>query len=107
MSEVRVRANLHLLATSAGGRETPIAGRFGSYRPNHNFFGPDKWEMLVGLVWLPPEDVLMPGKSAVVEVEFLNWDALKPELYPGREWRVQEGHKLVGIGTVLEVLAQP
>jgi translation elongation factor EF-Tu-like GTPase len=62
--------------------------------------------MLMGLVWLPLEEVLMPGESAVVEVEFLNWEALKPELHPGREWLIQEGYQVVGIGTVIEVVAR-
>jgi translation elongation factor EF-Tu-like GTPase len=107
VSKLRIRASLQLLATSAGGRKTPISGRFGSYRPNHNFFGPDNREMLMGLVWLPVEEVLMPGESAIVEVEFLNWEALQPELHPGREWLVQEGPQVVGVGTVIEVLTQP
>ena len=107
VSEVRVKANLRLLATSAGGRETPISGRFGSYRPNHNFFGPDNREMLMGLVWLSPDDVLAPGESTVVEVQFLNWSSLKPELHPGREWLIQEGSHVVGLGAVIEVLAEP
>jgi hypothetical protein len=39
--KVRVRASIRFLATAEGGRASPLAGG-GSYRPNHNFFGPDE-----------------------------------------------------------------
>jgi len=31
-------------------------------------------------------------------------DSIDGQIYPGREWRIQEGAKLIGIGTILEVL---
>jgi elongation factor Tu len=102
--EVRVRAKLRLLSTSEGGRKTALQGGLGSYRPNHNFFGPDNLNMLMGFMSLEAGQTLEPGDSAIVEIAFLNWRSLEPELYPGREWLIQEGAQVVGVGTVMDVL---
>jgi len=32
------------------------------------------------------------------------WPGLEGQIYPGREWRIQEGHRLVGKGRIMEVL---
>lgn len=98
---VSVRANIRLLSTVEGGRASPIKG---SYRPNHNFFGPDDREMTMGFIDLPDNAELHPGDSIDLPITLSNWPGLEGQIYPGREWRIQEGPKLVGIGTVLEVL---
>lgn len=76
----------------------------GSYRPNHNFFGPDDREYTIGFIDLPTGTELHPGESIDLPVTFLDWPGLAGQIYPSREWRIQEGPKLVGIGTVVEVL---
>lgn len=93
-----VRANIRLLPTAESGRTTPIQG---SYRPNHNFFGPDNRDMAVGCIELPAGVALHPGESMDLSITFLPWDRLEGELWPGRTWRIQEGARLMGIGTVL------
>jgi hypothetical protein len=96
-----VRANVRLLPTAESGRTTPIRG---SYRPNHNFFGPDSRNMTVGFIDLPEGMELHPGESIDLSIMFWNWPGLGDQIYAGREWRIQEGAKLVGIGTIIEVL---
>ncbi|MBL6854361.1 MAG: hypothetical protein ISS15_21500 [Alphaproteobacteria bacterium] len=98
---ILVRANIRLLPTSQSGRTAPIKG---SYRPNHNFFGPDDRNMTIGFIELPEGREVQPGEDIEVQITFWNWPSLEGALYPGREWRIQEGTKLVGIGTILEVL---
>ena len=98
---ISVRANARLLPIAEGGRITPIRG---SYRPNHNFFDPDNRNMIVGFIDLPNGSELHPGESIELPITFWNSDGLERQIYPGREWRIQEGAKLVGIGTVLEIL---
>jgi elongation factor Tu len=98
---ITVRANIRLLPTVESGRTTPIKG---SYRPNHNFFGPDDREMTVGFIDFPSGTELRPGDSIDLPITFWSWPGLEGQIYPGRKWRIQEGAKLVGIGTVLEVL---
>ncbi len=101
-SDVSVRAEVRLLPTSEGGRVGPIRG---SYRPNHNFFGPDDRNMSVGSIDLPDGSELHPGQSTQVAITFLGWPGLRAQIYPGREWRIQEGLHLVGIGKVIEILS--
>ncbi len=96
-----VRANIRLLTAADGGRTTSVRG---SYRPNHNFFEPDNRDMTVGFIDLPEGVELRPGESVNLPIRFWNWPGLKDQIYPGREWRIQEGAKLVGIGTIIEVL---
>jgi len=96
-----VRANIRLLPPAESGRTTPIRG---SYRPNHNFFAPGNRNMTVGFIDLPEGTHLRPGESIDLPIMFWNWPGLTDQIYPGREWRIQEGAKLVGIGTILEVL---
>jgi len=96
-----VRANIRLLTAADGGRTTSVRG---SYRPNHNFFEPNNRDMTVGIIDLPEGAELHPGESINLPIMFWNWPGLKDQIYPGREWRIQEGTKLVGIGIIIEVL---
>lgn len=98
---IPVRANIRLLPTAESGRTAPISGR---YRPNHNFFGPDDRNMTIGFIELPTGIELHPGESIDLPVTFWDWPGLDGQIYPGRQWRIQESAKLVGIGTVLEML---
>ena len=98
---IKVVASVALLATEKGGRSGSIRG---SYRPNHNFFGPDNREMTIGSVDLPTNGELQPGHSMEVIISFWWWPGLAGEIYPGREWSIQEGLRVVGTGTVIKVL---
>ena len=100
-NDVTVRAEVRLLPTSEGGRTGPVSG---SYRPNHNFFGPDERNMTIGSIDLPDGIQLHPGEATEVTITFWGWPGLAEQVYPGREWRIQEAMRLVGIGRVIEVL---
>lgn len=99
---ILIKANVRLLPSAESGRTTPIRG---SYRPNHNFFGPDERNMTMGFIDLPDGKALHPGESMDVPIRFWYWPGLEGQIYPGRQWRIQEGAKLVGVGTVIEVLS--
>lgn len=98
---ISVRAEVRLLPPSKGGRTNPVRG---SYRPNHNFFGPDDIEMTIGSIDFPQDAELEPGESMELPITFWRWPGLEEQLYPGREWRIQEGLRLVGVGKVIEIL---
>ena len=100
--DVRILAQIELLATERGGRELPIKG---SYRPNHNFFGSDNRDMSMGPIELPTDGQLSPGESLEVEMTLFVWPELVPELDVGRQWRIQEGAKIVRTGTILKLFA--
>lgn len=102
MGDVTVKAEVRLLPASESGRIDPIRG---SYRPNHNFFGPDDLNMTAGAIDLPDGCELHPGQSMEATITFLGWTGLADQVYQGREWRIQEGVRLIGIGRVIEVLS--
>lgn len=101
---IRVVAAVTLIATDVGGRTGPV---WGSYRPNHNFFGPDNHDMAIGFIELPDGVELSPGQSIDVPISFVSWPRLAAEIRAGREWSIQEGARVVGFGKVLEVLDSP
>ena len=103
-NSISVKAKLCLLPTSEGGRSNPIFGP-GSYRPNHNFGKIGNRFMYIGFIEISKEFYLKPGECAEVRVDFLKrWPELVKKLTLGRKWYIQEGAKVVGIATVLEIL---
>lgn len=60
--------------------------------------------MCMGFIDLPANQQVAPGQTIHVEMNLLIYPAVKSEIAPGRQWRVQEGGKLVAVGTILEVL---
>lgn len=101
--QVRVRASIRFLSTEEGGRSSRLLGG-GSYRPNHNFFGPDDRDMCMGFIELPEGQQVAPGDTIQMEMTLWIYPAVKAEIGVGRQWRIQEGGKLVAVGTILEVL---
>jgi len=61
--------------------------------------------MGMGFIDLPEGFSLFPGESTEVEMVVYPWP-LDTDLSPGREWRIQEGERIVGVGTVVDVLGR-
>jgi translation elongation factor EF-Tu-like GTPase len=100
---IRIKARIRLLPSEESGRTAPIVGT-ASYRPNHNFLDADNREMGMGSIDLPLDAVLHPGESIDIEMTLYPWPP-DTDLSPGREWRIQEGGRLIGIGTVLSAVS--
>jgi hypothetical protein len=62
--------------------------------------------MFVGQVELPENDAWHPGESRDVMVRFLNVHGLSEKLKVGAEWRLQEGWRLVAVGTIKRVVSK-
>ncbi len=103
MSGIRVRARIRLLHSAESGRTVAVCG---SYRPNHNFGAADNVEMDVAFIEFAEGETLHPGEVTERELTFWGRPGLDDVLKPGREWRIQEGRQLVGIGTVLEIVQE-
>ena len=101
MGGIRIRARVTMLPGDSGGRT--VAARSG-YRPNHYFGDADGREMDLGQVSFTGPQALYAGETIECEISFISRPGLKDILVPGREWRIQEGLRVVGVGTVLEVL---
>jgi hypothetical protein len=96
---ITVRAYIRLLPGCQGSRQ-------GKWRPNHNFLQPGDPDpdMAIGQIDVPEGTALHPGESIERVMTFLYGPRLDGLIMPGREWRIQEGPHLVGIGTILEIL---
>ena len=100
MSGIRIRARIRLLSTAEGGRAVPVRG---SWRPNHNFGAADNLEMDVAFIEFAEGEMLSPGEATERDLLFWSRPRLDEVLTLGREWRIQEGRQIVGVGTVLEI----
>jgi len=100
---IRILARVSLLRTEDGGRKGPFTK---SYRPNHNFGGPDDRIFYVGQIEVPDGTWVYPGETRELEIAFLNVSGLSALLRVGRTWRIQEGPKHVATGEVLVLLAE-
>ena len=98
-----VEARITLLRTDEGGRRYGLpAGT--SYRPNHNFFGPDDINMSLGEIVIPAGRDIGPGESFETTIEFEYWPGLDGIFTPGLKWRIQQGYQLVAFGEVIRIL---
>lgn len=100
---LKVRARVALLPQEQGGRSRPLVGGT-SYRPNHNFFGPENRDMAMGLIDLPVGTSFSPGETKEMDITFFPRPELRAEISPGRQWLIQEGGQVVGSGTVITVV---
>jgi len=98
---LRVLARVRVLAAQDGGRTSPFTAR---YRPNHNFGAPEDRHFFIGQIEVPEGEWVYPGETRDIVITFLNVAGLSQHLQVGREWRIQEGGKLVAIAEVLSVL---
>lgn len=60
--------------------------------------------MCMGFIELPEGEQVAPGDTIQTEMILWIFPAVKPEIVVGRSWRIQEGGRLVAVGTILEVL---
>ena len=59
----------------------------------------------MGSIELAEGESVQPGETIVRDLILVVLPELAAEMAVGREWRIQEGAKLVAIGTVLEALS--
>jgi elongation factor Tu len=95
---IQVLARVEVVKTENGGRKGPFTK---AYRPNHNFGSPDNKLFFIGQVEVPEGVWVHPGDSRDLRITFLNVQGLSECLTIGREWRIQEGSKLVASAKLL------
>ncbi len=100
---IDVWAEVSFLTALEGGRSGPIRG---TYRPNHNFGSAGHRQTYIGQLAFAPGDDVAPGECRKVLIRFLSGPGLDLLLTPGREWRIQEGSRLVARARVVERLAK-
>lgn len=95
---IKARATIKLVPQGEGGRHSPFTKGF---RPNHNFGGADDRLFFIGQIEVEENEWVYPGETRELRVAFLNVRGLRELLIPGCTWRIQEGPKLIGTGTVI------
>jgi len=63
--------------------------------------------MQIGNVEFEDKEQVFPGETATAIVTFLGNPELEAQVRAGREWRMQEGLKLVAHAKITEVLREP
>ena len=99
------KVRLRLLETEEGGRKGPI---FSDYRPSWDLGNTWLGEATIndGRVFLEDRDELAPGAEGLARIEPLAcefWGRVRP----GSVIAMQEGKRLVGYATVLEIFSRP
>lgn len=100
---IQVLASIHVIPTEKGGRHGPFTKGF---RPNHNFGEPTDTFFFIGQIELEEDDWVYPGETRDLIVTFLNVRGLTELLVPECVWRIQEGPRLVAVGTVKKILGK-
>lgn len=98
---IDVIADVSFLSTSEGGRTRAVRA---GYRPNHNFGAASDSVTYIGQIEFAPGDEVEPGEARRVHIRFLSGPGLDELLAVGREWRIQEGAKLVARAKVVKRL---
>lgn len=60
--------------------------------------------MCIGFIELAEGEDVAPGDTIEKVITLWIFPAVETEIREGREWRIQEGGKLVAIGPILKVL---
>jgi translation elongation factor EF-Tu-like GTPase len=97
-----VRAELELFSSENGGRKQPFKSGFS---PNHNFGDSKNNYFYIGRIYTDNDVFIHPGSKCNVNISFLNVRGLKEKLVIGNAWSIQEGHKIIGICKVIEIIS--
>ena len=95
---VDIEAYIIFLSTEEGGRKGPC---YSGYRPQIYYDGHD-WD---AIQVYPDVSEVFPGQAVRAQLSFLTPEAHVGKLYPGKEFLVREGIKVVARGTVTNVVA--
>jgi hypothetical protein len=95
---IAVRARVELLLAVISGKTN---GYKSGVRPNHMFSGQSS--AIAGALTFEGREWLELGESCTAVVTFV-YPSEFPPLLPGVTWRIHEGSRHVGNGSVLEVL---
>ena len=92
-----IEAKVTFLSSDLGGRKTPAMT---GYRPQFSYDGFD-WD---GIQSYPDRECVYPGETVMAYIAFLNPEHHRGKLYPGKEFQVREGSRVVATGIVTRVL---
>jgi translation elongation factor EF-Tu-like GTPase len=92
-----VEAEITFVSTQAGGRSTPA---FSRYSPQFHFDG-DDWDAVHDY---PDVEAVYPGQTARALLRFIRPEYVVGRIYPGLEFQIREGERVVAHGKVTKIL---
>ncbi|WP_448659658.1 hypothetical protein ACPVPU_04000 [Sphingomonas sp. CJ99] len=98
------RESKHSVSLDGRGRSKFTAAGRRQLQTQPQLLWPYDRDMCMGFIELPEGQQVAPGDTVQTEMTFWIYPAVKPEIWSGRQWRIEEGGKLVAVGTILEVL---
>lgn len=92
-----IEAEITLLTTEEGGRKTPA---FSGYRSQFYYDGHD-WDAVQNYIGVTE---VYPGQTVTAQLAFLSPQCHVGKLFPGKEFLLREGQRVVGRGKVTKIL---
>ena len=93
-----VEAEINFLTPEEGGRRTPVLS---GYRPQ---FYCDGQDFVVVMDFFGVAEPVYPGQNATAYLTFISPEYLVKILYPGKEFLIREGERVVARGRVTKIL---
>ncbi|WP_217595560.1 hypothetical protein [Cohnella sp. GbtcB17] len=94
--EPDVKAKITFLTPEKGGRSKPA---FSGYRPAHSV----KDHYLTSGIHMYERESVNPGETVIGTIRFITPEAYPECLWEGKEIQIQEGSRLVGYATIIEI----
>jgi translation elongation factor EF-Tu-like GTPase len=98
MYPIDIEAEIYFLTTEEGGRRTPVSS---GYRPQVYYDGYD-WDAIQNYVGVV--EPVQLGQTVTAHLSFLSPQYQVGKLYPGKEFLIREGSRVVGKGRVTKVV---
>ncbi len=92
-----IEAEITFLTSEEGGRKTPA---YSGYRPQFYYDGHD-WDAVQEYIGVFE---VCPGQTVMAQLSFMSPQCHVGKLYPGKEFLVREGQKVVARGKVTKIL---
>ncbi|WP_092050631.1 EF-Tu C-terminal domain-related protein [Planctomicrobium piriforme] len=92
-----IEAELVFVPTEQGGRKTPVAT---GYRPQFHYDGSD-WDASHEY---PDKEWVAPGETVRAFLRFISPQAHIGRVFPGMEFQVREGARVVAQGRIIAIL---
>ena len=93
-----VESEITFLTPEEGGRSTPVMS---GYRPQFYYDGHD-WDAIHN--YPDEQEPVCPGQTVTVYLSFLSPQYQVEKIYPGKEFLIREGARVVGRGRVTKIL---
>jgi translation elongation factor EF-Tu-like GTPase len=93
-----IKVEITVIPTSSGGRKNPFSNGF---RPEFNYDGVN---CIVALSTTEGVEWVYPGETVLAYIVFTNPHRHVGKIYPGKEFTLNEGDRVIANGKIVEIL---